>query len=122
IGKTWFNTGDLEMAQQHYSYAGQLLQAAGVTTGPAIATLLLEQSYVLWRKSDCEEACRTSYQALNMFREALRHHDQANAAIPYATAIRRTLAGDPVDCGRAHTLLAAIAVTECKHADALDHW
>src|SRR5205085_708271 len=68
-----------------------------------------------------KEARRTAYQALDMFREALRHHNQANAAIPYTTAIRRTLAGDPVDCGRVHTLLAAIDATEGRHADALDH-
>src|SRR5260370_4506224 len=53
--------------------------------------------------------------------EFLRNQDHLNAKTAQATTIRRTLAGDPVDCGRTHALLAHIAVSVGNHAGALEH-
>ncbi len=121
IGKTWFNAGDFEQAQQCYSRSEQVLREAEVATGSVWASLYLEQSYILWRKGNFEEARQTALQALNIFEDVIQRQDHSFAGSFHSTATRRTLEGDPVDLGRTNTLLAAIAATIGESTSALDH-
>ncbi len=121
IGKTWFVTGDNARAQQCYRQGEQVLREAQIATGPAWASLHLERSYVLWRESYFEEARQTAYNALTIFENALQQQNHALSNSIHSTTTRRTLEGDPVDLGRAHRLLASIAVTIGQNSIALDH-
>ncbi len=49
VGKTWFDRGDNERAIESYNHAEQILQEAGIETGPAWASLFLHKSYILWQ-------------------------------------------------------------------------
>src|SRR5258707_1302161 len=121
IGKTWLDTADFEQAQQCYSHSEQVLREAEVATGPVWASLYLEQSYILWRKGNFEEARQTALQALNIFENVIQRQDHSFAGSFHSTATRRTLDGDPVDLRRTNTLLAAIAATIGESTIALDH-
>jgi DNA-binding SARP family transcriptional activator len=121
IGKTWFVTGDNAHAQQCYRQGEQVLREAQITTGPARASLYLEESYVLWQEGNFEEARQAAHSALNLFEEVLRQQNHVIANGYHSTATSRTLEGDPVDLGRTHTLLGSIAVTVGQSSIALDH-
>ncbi len=121
VGKTWFDTGDYEHAQQCYRRAEQVLREAGVATGPVWASLSLERSYILWGKGNFEEARQAGFQTLNIFENVLQQQRQTVVNAFHSTATRRTLGGDPVDLGRTHTLLAAIAATVGESITALEH-
>ena len=122
IGQTWFDTGYYEHAQQSYSHGERVLRDAGVANGSAWANLYLQQSYVLWKKGNFEEARQTALQALNIFEDVIiRQQGQSFAGSFHSTATRHTLEGDPVDLGRTHKLLAAIAATVGDSTGALDH-
>jgi DNA-binding SARP family transcriptional activator len=121
IGKTWFDTGDNARAQQCYSRGEQVLREAEIASGPAWATLHLEQSYVLWQEGNFEEARQTANYALKIFEYIHQQQNQVIANAYHSTATRRTLEGDPVDLGRAHRLLASIAVTIGQSSIALVH-
>jgi tetratricopeptide (TPR) repeat protein len=121
IGKTCFDTGDYEHAQQCYSRGEEVLREAEVTIGPVWASLYLEQSYILWRKGNFEEARQTAQHALNLFGDVLQQQNHTATNAFHSTATRRTLDGDPVDLGRTNTLLATIAATIGESTIALDH-
>src|SRR6266571_3012561 len=121
VGKTWFDTGDYERAQQCYSHGEQVLLEAEVATGSAWASLHLEQSYILWKKGNFEEAHQIALHALNIIENVLRQQYQAATNAFHSTATRRTLEGDPVDLGRIHRLLAGITATIGQTSIALDH-
>lgn len=121
IGKTWYGTGDNAQAKHCYDRAEQVLREARVASGPAWASFHLQRGYVLWQEGNFEEARQTAHQALTMFENALQQQNKVAINAYHATATRRTLAGDPVDLGRTHTLLAAIAATVGESATALDH-
>jgi DNA-binding SARP family transcriptional activator len=121
IGKTWFDTGDYEHAQQCYSHGEQVLREAEVGSGPAWASLYLEQSYILWKTGNFEEARQAAQHALNIFENVLRQQNQFAINAFHSTATRRTLEGDPVDLGRIHRLLAGITATVGQTSIALDH-
>jgi DNA-binding SARP family transcriptional activator/Tfp pilus assembly protein PilF len=121
IGRTWYDGGDYKHAQQCYLRGEQLLQEAEITTGPAWANLYLQHSFVLWQEGNFEEARQTAQHALKIFESVLgqQNHIATNAFL--STATRRTLTGDPVDLGRTHRVLAAIAATVGQSTIALDH-
>jgi predicted ATPase/DNA-binding SARP family transcriptional activator len=121
IGKTWYHTGDYEHAEQSYDRAEQVLCDADVKTGPVWATLGLERSYILWRKGNFEAARETAHHTLNIFDDILRQQIQTAVNTNLSTSTRRTLAGDPVDVGRTHILLAAITATIGESTYALNH-
>jgi DNA-binding SARP family transcriptional activator/predicted negative regulator of RcsB-dependent stress response len=121
VGRTWFDTGEYKDAQQCYFRGKQTLRESGIKTGPAWANLYLHQSYLLWKEGKFEESRRTAHQALHIFEQVLgeQHHTVTNAF--HSTATRRTLEGDPVDLGRTHRVLAALAATVGQSAIALEH-
>ncbi|HVB76183.1 MAG TPA: DUF6788 family protein [Ktedonobacteraceae bacterium] len=121
IGKTWFDTGDYEHAEQSFNRAEQVLHDADVATGPVWASLGLERSYILWRKGNFEKARETAHHTLNIFDAILRQHINSIEIIHHSTATRRTLAGDPADLGRTHLLLGNIAIVEGESINALHH-
>ena len=121
VGRTWYDTGDYEAARQCYLRAEQALLEAGVAISPAWANLYLQQSFVLWQEGNFEEARRTAHSALKIFEKALSDQNRTATHAFYSTATRRTLAGDPVDLGRTHRLLASIAATVGQSTVALDH-
>ena len=120
IGKTWFDTGNFEQAEQSYERAEQVLCDANIGTGTVWASLGLERSYILWRKGNFEEARQTAHYTLSIFDAILQQNDSL-ANTHQSTATRRTLAGDPVDVGRTHLLLGNIAAVIGEGSLALDH-
>src|SRR5579859_258794 len=121
VGKTWYDLGNFEQAEQSFDRAEQVLCDANVGTGPVWASLGLERSYILWRKGNFAEARETAHHTLNIFEDILRQQGRAALDIDHSTATTRTLAGDPVDIGRTHLLVAAIAATVGESIVALDH-
>src|SRR5712692_8466982 len=121
VGKTWYDMGNFEQAEQSFDRAEQVLCDANVGTGPVWASLGLERSYILWRKGNFEEARETAHHTLNIFEDILRQQGHTVADIHHSTATRRTLAGDPVDVGRTHLLLGNLAAVIGEGTIALDH-
>ena len=122
IGKTWLHTGDIAQAQQCYSDAERALQDVQMVNGFASASVHLQMSYVLWQESHYEQALQSAHQSLRIFEQALQQHE-SDAPLPpsRSTTTRRTLAGDPVERGRAHLLIGTIAAVIGDNTDALKH-
>jgi DNA-binding SARP family transcriptional activator len=124
IGKTWFDTGDNAdnaHALQCYNRGEQILREARIESGPAWASLHLEQSYVLWREGNFEEGHQMAHNALNIIENVLGQQNQAATDAFHSTATKRTMEGDPVDLGRIHRLLAGITASVGQTSIALDH-
>ena len=121
IGRTWYDEGDNVHAQRCYGRGEQVLREAQVAEGPTWANLHLRQSYILWQEGSFEEARQTAHHALSLFENVLRQRNRVTTHAFHSTATRRTLAGDPVDLGRTHRILAAIAATVGQSTIALDH-
>ncbi len=127
IGWTWRFTGDTAQTQQCCERGEQVLREAGILTGPAWARLRFQQSSIHWQQGNYEEALRAAHEALSLFEESLPRGDTPlllKGDMPGAsnlTRIRRTMLGDPVDLGRAHALLGAIASAIGQRNEALEH-
>ena len=120
IGWIWYYEGDPAKARQCHECGEQVLWDAGVVAGPAWANLLYLQGSVSWQAGDNTAARRSAQKALMLFEEVLPHQHQRDSLSP-STRIRRTLAGDPVDLGRIHKLLAVIAGIVGQTTDATIH-
>ncbi len=127
IGWTWRFTGDTARTRQCCERGEQVLRNAGISAGPAWARLRFQQSSILWQQGNYEEALRAARESLSLFEESLPQGDAtefSKGEMPDAsnlTRIRRTLIGDPVDLGRAHALLGAIANAIGQRNEALEH-
>ena len=125
VGWTWRHTGDLAEARRCYERGVQELRKAGLTAGPAWAGLYYLQSHLCWQESRYEEARQSAERALALFEEVLAHREMYRTFSTSAladTRIERTLAGDPVDVGRLHTLLAEIAAIVGQSDEATAHY
>ncbi|HXX78954.1 MAG TPA: tetratricopeptide repeat protein, partial [Ktedonobacteraceae bacterium] len=120
VGKTWFDIGDYEHAQQCYSRGVEILRKSEVASGPAWARFHLEECHIYWKRGNYEGARQSAYHALSIFEDVLQQHHTIVDAFQ-STATRRTLAGDPVDLGRTHRLLAIMAATQGQSTLALEH-
>ncbi|HEY6541719.1 MAG TPA: tetratricopeptide repeat protein, partial [Ktedonobacteraceae bacterium] len=118
IGWTWRYTGDSLRAWQCCERGEQVLREAGIASGPAPARLRFQQGSLRWQEGKYEEAYRIVGEALQLF-EGVR--PQLASDVASLTRIRSTLLGDPVDVGRAHALLGALAYTLGQHDEALRH-
>ncbi|HLQ10718.1 MAG TPA: AAA family ATPase, partial [Ktedonobacteraceae bacterium] len=118
IGWTWRFTGDNLRAWQCCERGEQVLREAAITSGPAPARLRFQQGSLRWQEGKYEEAYRIGSEALQLF-EGVQPQPARDATS--LTRIRSTLLGDPVDVGRAHALLGAIAYNMGQHDEALRH-
>lgn len=119
VGWAWRYMGEMDRAWQCCASGEQVLREAGVTVGPAWASLYYQRSSLSWQEGNYEEARSLAESALALFAAALPQAPGVSAPITsLATRIQRTLAGDPVDLGRVHTLLAAIAATVGQSVEA----
>ncbi len=132
---TWRYTGDKERAWECCKRGEQVLQEAGIPSGPARARLYYQQSSLHLQEGQYEEARRTALQALAVFEETQAAPQsqslntsqlspsvqQSNEDAAHLTRIRRTILGDPVDLGRTYGQLGAIANATGQRAVALDH-
>lgn len=120
IGQTWRYEGNYLQAEYCYERGEQILQKAGILTGSAWAILRYQQGYLRWQQGRYQEASVCAESTLALF-EGARVKQQPERLVPLSR-IQRTLAGDPVDLGRIHTLLAEIAATVGQSAEATAHY
>jgi len=80
-----------------------------------------EQGYIYGDEGNYEDARRVADEALNLYKKVLEKQQQLDQ-INHQTYIRRTLAGDPVDLGRAHQLLGMISNGAGQSNDALMYY
>ena len=121
IGLTWYDTGDTAHARQCCERGEQVLREAEVEGGPAWAILCFQQSYIYWREGNYEAAHLMAQEAQKLFEESPQKQSDQIGVDKRITATRRTLAGDPINLGRTHRLLAAITATVGQLKDALFH-
>ena len=119
IGWTWYVINDYVQARQCCQQGEQFLQEVDVTRGPAWARLLLQQSFIYWMEGNYYQARHTAQQSLELLEERLGQQRNPPENILHLTRIRRTLAGDPGDMGRAYALLGAIANANGQPTEAL---
>jgi predicted ATPase len=122
IGWTWRFTGETERTRQCYERSEQLLQEAGIHGGPSWARLRFQQSSIYWQLGNYEEALRAAREALSLFEESISPTSWSDLPdTSNLTRIRLTLLGDPVDLGRTHALLGALASAIGRRNEALEH-
>ncbi len=119
IGLSWYDDGDLARARHHYACGEECLRSAGLENSLAWARLHYERAYCAWREGNYQEARTLAQEALTIFARGSQGKDVPNAR---TTRLRRTLAGDPVDLARAHSLLGSIADTAGQPEEALAEW
>src|SRR5712691_1721065 len=117
IERTWRYTGDKERARECSERSEQVLREAGVQGGPAWAKLRYQQSSLYWQQGRYEDAHAAAQEALLLFEQ----QQPAVVQVTPRTRIQRTLAGDPVELGRTHALLGALANGVGKRSQALAH-
>src|SRR5581483_9911298 len=120
VGSTWYHLGNNVQAQQYYKQSEQVLREANITTGSAWAYLLYNESHLIWRVGNYEEARQIALEALKLFENALHLQDET-AQPPSLTRIRRILAGDSVNIGKLYVLLGIIDVSIGQYKEALYH-
>lgn len=126
IAWIWRFTGDTAAARDCNARGEEVLHKAGISDGPAWACLRHQQASLYWHEGYHQEALQASHQALNLFAACLAKSSSANAdqlAIPAnrQTRTTRTLLGDPVDLGRAHSFLGIIYTALGQLSEALKH-
>jgi DNA-binding SARP family transcriptional activator len=121
IGQAWRYVGDSAQARTFFNQAEDLLRKEGINEGPAWAKIRYQQGNLYWREGNFEKARRTAMESLNIFKEVLPHETPSYDML-HSTRTMRTLAGNPVDLGRTHGLLANIVVNLGLNAEALEHF
>ncbi len=124
VGWSWRYVGELSRARECCERGEHILHEAGSTVGTAWASLHYQRSSICWLEGKYEEATTSAEKALALYEQALaqRSGRQAGQTDLPATRLQRTLAGDPVDLGRVHTLLASLAATIGQSAQATLHY
>lgn len=126
IAWIWRFTGDTAAARDCNARGEEALHTAGISDGPAWACLRHQQASLHWHEGHHQEALQASHQALNLFAACLTQSSSARTEQPVTPANRltrtmRTLLGDPVDLGRAHSFLGIIYTALGQLGEALKH-
>jgi DNA-binding SARP family transcriptional activator/predicted negative regulator of RcsB-dependent stress response len=124
IAWIWRFTGDTAAARDCNARGEEVLHTAGISDGPAWACLRHQQASLHWHEGYHQEALQASHQALNLFAACLpqaAHNEQPPVAANRQTRAMRTLLGDPVDLGRAHSSLGSIYTALGQLGEALKH-
>lgn len=126
IALVWRFVGDTAAARESNARGTEVLQAAGITDGPAWACLLHQQASLYWHEGDHQKGLQASLQALDLFTACLLQ-STGNATgkniIPTSRQTRalRTLQGDPVDLGRVHNFLGTTYAAIGQLSEAIRH-
>lgn len=136
IGTTWAATGDYRRAYDCYGRGKEVMQQAGVTTGPAWACLHLQFGNMSRLEGNYEEARRYLQEALTILEqviqpapatgEQLETHVtpldlQPASSRDLPTRIERALSGDPLELAYAHERLGIVAASVVNFNDAFKH-
>lgn len=123
IAWTWRYTGDTAAARTCNAQGEEVLYAAGITTGPAWASLRHQRASLYWQEGYPQEALQAEQQALTLFTDSLNELSVAQINIPTSeqTRIRRTLLGDSINLGRSHNLLGILFIVIGQFDKALEH-
>ena len=119
IALTWYDSWDSEQAQACCERGEEVLREAGVKGGSAWAIIRFQQGYINWREGNYDSAYGFALEALELFKGLFEQQNFQEGSTLRLTGTRRSLAGDPVNLGRTHTLLAAIVATIGKPTEAL---
>jgi predicted ATPase len=127
IAWIWRFTGDTAATRDCNAHGEEVLHTAGITDGPAWACLRHQQASLYWHEGYHREALQASHQALNLFSDCLltqsssTHAEQPLIPANRQTRTLRTLQGDPVDLGRAHSFLGIIYTAIGQLSESLKH-
>jgi DNA-binding SARP family transcriptional activator len=126
IAWIWRFIGDTAAARDCNARGEEVLHTAGINDGPAWACLRHQQASLYWHEGYHQKALQASHQALNLFSACLTQSSATQAEQSVGPANRqtralRTLQGDPVDLGRAHSFLGIIYTAIGQSSEALKH-
>lgn len=123
IGWMWMYIGNYPQAWERCIQTRDLLSTAQLVNGPGWARLYHLQGMLHRQEGHYEEALQQVQQAITLYEQQLAQQKQTPepARELYASRILRTLEGDPVNLGRAHRLMAAIAAPMGQFSRVLEH-
>ncbi len=123
IAWIWRYTADTATARTCNVRGEEVLHAAGITDGPAWASLRHQRASLYWQEGYHQEALQAAQQALELFTTSLNAPatEQMNLPASEQTRIRRTLLGDPTNPGRVHNFLGVISMVMGQFSQALEH-
>ena len=121
IALTWYDLSDSEQAQKCCERGEKVLNDAGIVGGAAWAILHFQEGYIDWREGNYDSAYKFALEALELFKGSFKQQNIQEGGALRLTGTRRSLAGDPVNLGRAHTLLGLIANSVGEQRVSLDH-
>jgi tetratricopeptide (TPR) repeat protein len=127
IGLAWNYTGDYRQAWQCCERAELILRqtGAGVIDGPGWARLYHLQGMLHRQEGRYEEAMQRVQEAIELYERQQRRLPTRStpgaAGAHNVSRIQRTLEGDPINLGRAHRLVAAIAEPMGQFSRVLEH-
>lgn len=125
IGLTCYDIGNLTEADHWYQRGENILQARQILAGPVWARLYYERSYLKWRRGNYEEALLLARHSLALFQQSLASVQTAATLEKKLhfdlTRLRRTIAGNVIDLGRAHTLVGLIALALGQTTETAQH-
>lgn len=123
IAWTWRYTGDTNKARTCNAQGEEVLRTAGITGGPAWASLLVAQASLYWQEGYHQEALQAAQQALEVFTSSRSEQtvEQINIPTHEHTRIRRILLGDPINLGRTHNFLGIAFMLMGQFNHALEH-
>jgi DNA-binding SARP family transcriptional activator len=119
IGLNWRYTGDRDRAWEYCRRSEEILREAGISTGHAWSRLYYMQSNLQRLDGRFDEALATSQKALELFVQ--QPEQKRLKADKISPLIQRTLSGNPINLGRIHRQIGAVAQSRGQLTLALEH-
>ncbi len=119
IGLNWRYTGDRDRAWEYCRQSEEILREADISTGHAWSRLYYMQSNLQRLDGRFDEALATSQKALDLFVE--QPEQKRLKADKISTLIQRTLSGNPINLGRIHRQIGAVAQSRSQLTLAFGH-